>query len=264
MSTQKYETTYEDVREALEQLGLDTYESKFYLFIATHEPTSASALSVELAVDRTKAYRTVASLVQKGLVSQTLDNPKLCIISDCATAIDGIIREWEEKFLNGKKNKDKIVEFIESVLKIKNKSGKTPSNISVLNSRGAFNSHFINHMRRCDSNVFIYTNATDLMRMYYTDIPDSLKRLSKKGKECIIITDKDSTKISKLYKGCKVIKIRKEIHGRIIVIEDQLVIMSSKLELGSHINSSNDINLAIQEPQIISNMQHFFKMVLNT
>ena len=83
------QTSHDEVKEALVGLGLTNYETKVYLYIASHTPMSSSSISKELDFDRSKVYRVVDNLIQKGLITQTLANPKLCIITDTATAIDG-------------------------------------------------------------------------------------------------------------------------------------------------------------------------------
>ena len=99
------------------------------------------------------------------------------------------------------------------------------------------------------------------MRMEYTKIPELLYKISKTN-TCTIIIDKDLGNVSKKYKGCKIIKIRKTIEGRIIIIEDELVIMSSSFNRKVNYKEESDINLSIKEPQIVRNMQQFIRMVL--
>lgn len=262
MSEQELETSYDEVQEALEHLGLNNYESKVYLFVATHVPMSASQIARELDLDRSKVYREIDILIQKGLITQTMDNPRLCIITDCATAIDGLIREWEDRFINGKRNKDKIVDFIKNNNTNGLKADKKRNHIVVLTSRNAAYYHICSVLTNCKSNVIVYTSAVDLTRMNYTEIPELLYKISKTN-TCTIVIDKDLNGISKKYKGCKVIKIRKQIEGRIVIIEDYSVIMSSKLINNERTHKDlTDVSLAINESQIVRNMQQFVKMVL--
>lgn len=262
MTEQRLETNYSEVKEALEHLGLSSYEAKLYLFIVTHVPMSASHIAKELDFDRSKVYREIETLMQKGLLSQTLDNPRLCILTDCSTAIDGMIREWEDRCINGKKNKLKIVDFVNSSSIKKTSSDNHPTHITILTSRYAVYYHMVSQLGKCESDVIIYTSAVDLARMQYTQIPEELYKISKKGNKCTIVIDGDVNQINKKYKGCKIIKIRKPIDGRIVIIEDELVIMSSTFDKRSSYKDMNDISLAIKEPQIIRNMQYFIKLVL--
>lgn len=258
----KANTSYDEVYEALEHLGLNNYETQVYLFVATHVPMSASQIARELDLDRSKVYREIDVLIQKGLITQTLDNPRLCIITDCATAIDGLIREWEDRFINGKRNKDKIIDYIQNHNKTDLKADKKRNHIAVLTSRNAVFYHICSALTNCQSNVIIYTSAVDLTRMNYTEIPELLRKISKTN-TCTIVIDKDLNGISKKYKGCRVIKIRKQIEGRIIIIEDQSVVMSSRLVNDDRTHKDlSDVSLAINEPQIVRNMQQFVKMVL--
>ena len=61
--------SYDEVYEALEHLGLNNYESQVYLFVATHVPMSASQIARELDLDRSKVYREIDILIQKGLIT---------------------------------------------------------------------------------------------------------------------------------------------------------------------------------------------------
>ncbi len=256
------QTSYDEVKEALIGLGLPSYEVRLYLFIVSHVPMSSSAIAKELDFDRSKVYRVVDNLIQKGLISQTLANPKLCIITDPATAIDGLLREWEERVFNGKKNRMKVIDYIQSVsIHPILKEDDIVNQISVLTSRYSVYYHIVSQLIRCTSNVIIYTSAVDLMRMEYTKIPELLYKISKTN-TCTIIIDKDLGNVSKKYKGCKIIKIRKTIEGRIIIIEDELVIMSSSFNRKVNYKEESDINLSIKEPQIVRNMQQFIRMVL--
>jgi len=256
------QTSYDEVREALIGLGLTNYETKIYLYIASHTPMSSSSIAKELDFDRSKVYRVVDNLIQKGLISQTLTNPKLCIITDPATAIDGLIREWEDRVINGKKNRMKVIDYIEAIsIQPSPKEEDATNQISVLTSRYSVYYHIVSQLTNCTSNVIIYTSAVDLMRMEYTKIPELLHKISKTN-TCTIVIDKDIGNISKRYKGCKIIKIRKPIESRIIIIEDKLVIMSSTLDRKVNYKEHNDINLSIKEPQVVRNMQQFIKMVL--
>lgn len=256
------QASHDEVKEALIGLGLTKYETKLYLYIASHTPMSSSSIAKELEFDRSKVYRVVDTLIQKGLISQTLANPKLCIITDPATAIDGLIREWEDRVVNGKKNRIKVIDYIETIsIKPSPKEEDATNQISVLTSRYSVYYHIVSQLNNCTSNVIIYTNAVDLMRMEYTKIPELLHKISKTN-TCTIVIDKDIGNISRRYKGCKIIKIRRPIESRIIIIEDELVIMSSSLDKIVNYKEHSDINLSIKEPQIVRNMQQFIKMVL--
>lgn len=256
------QSSYDEVKEALIGLGLTNYETKLYLFIAGHTPMSSSSIAKELDFDRSKVYRVINDLIQKGLVSQTLTNPKLCIITDPSTAIDGLLHEWEDRISSGKKNRMKVIDYIQLIsIRSIPKEDDAFNRISVLTSRYSVYYHIVSQLTNCDSNVIIYTSAVDLMRMEYTKIPELLYKISKTN-TCTIVIDKDVVKISKRYKGCKIIKIRRPIESRIVILEDELVIMSSSFDKKVNYKEPNDINLSIKEPQIVRNMQQFVKMVL--
>lgn len=254
MVEQKVEFDQSKILESLENLGLDSFESKVYLFISSHQPMTASAISYELAIDRTKAYRVVESLSQKGLITQTLENPRRCIMVDPEESIGSLIDEWKEKYDVGSKNKSKIVDFIKKKT-IEPGLQFDSLHFTVLNNRNACYSSIKTKIKRSNLRILICTDYIDLTRMYYTQIPEFLDVAIKKGRQCTIITDSNHEDLDKKYKKCNFVVTKKKITGRIVVFENHSLIMSSKL------NSENDISVSIREPQIIQNLMDYLLLI---
>lgn len=67
--------------ELFRKIGLSKYEAKIYIALAIRGPTEARKLSVTSGVPRTKVYSTLKKLLDRGLIIETLGEPKQFVVT---------------------------------------------------------------------------------------------------------------------------------------------------------------------------------------
>ncbi len=79
-------------------------------------PVTASALSKELHIDRTKAYRTIDKLLQLKIVSTTLSKPKLCLANKPDDVLKTILQKKQNQINKIKNTKDELIKNINETI----------------------------------------------------------------------------------------------------------------------------------------------------
>jgi hypothetical protein len=114
MSTQR--TPSDESRfDQLRQVGLSNLESKVYVALLKAGPTGARALAGISSVNRIDCYRSLKSLVRKGLVEIVISNPSIYIAVSPDLGIKTLLSEKERWLASLKTSSLDLQSWLESI-----------------------------------------------------------------------------------------------------------------------------------------------------
>lgn len=240
--------------EFVAALGLNELEGLIYLNLLRTGPISASTLSKEVGLERTKTYRIVEKMISDGIVSVTFSNPKLCVPIDPEEAFNKVIQKKEEELERLKRIKEKSIQRIRGVIAAT--YGSNLPTFRIVQNQTAIYSNIELLLEKSAGIVYIVTTLNDVSKMYYSHIPEKILKCQKNGVEVRLILDEDEGAeefVARLNIG-EARKGSLPSHGRIVVSKGGQMIMSDSTRSVSNIAGEVDFALCTNSKEMVNNI----------
>lgn len=241
-------------------LGLDDLETRIYLNLMRMGPITASALSKEINLDRTKTYRMIDKLSSSGIVSISFSSPKLCIVADPDEILSLVLRKKEEEIAKIKKDGKRLIEKIKE--RNTNDSKLNIPTFRIIQGLDNISSQVERMLEATTDVVYFVTTLEDISRLYHSEIPEKIKLVEKAGGNVRLIIDDVSPKMLPFVKrfGASEVRLGKlPSKGRIIVskncpIKGNLLTSDSAVKGTLHENIDVECALFTNSEEMTSNI----------
>ena len=251
------ETLIPDEQEALPLLkdfGLAGDEARVYVGLLRMGSGKVSEISHFTNTDRVKGYKILETLRNQGFVTSTLSSPILFSANEPKLIFDEILRKKKNKIQRLEKNHIRLIEILEN-LKGRKAEANLPK-LTVISGRDNIYDQIKKIIDDTTDELYLVTSIADLIRMYYTDIPEALKRAKKRKILIKLMTELDGAAKTECVKnlGLNNFKIAQlPSQGRIVCNSTQ-IIMSGYTSKTSRIHASDDSALITNSEEITKNM----------
>jgi len=208
----------------LKEFGLEEDEARIYLGLVRMGSGKASEISHFTKTDRVRGYKILENLKNQGFVTSTLSSPILFSANDPETTLKNIISKRKQETAKLEKNTEKLLKILDHIQI--NKAETELPKLTVISGRNNIYDQIIRTIEETKDELFIVTTVSDLIRMYYTDIPEALKKASKRNVIVKLMTELEITTKLECVKrlGINYFKIAKlPSHGRIICNTSQVL-----------------------------------------
>lgn len=251
----------EEVMPLLEDYGLTEEEARVYIGVLRIGTGKVSEISHFTNTDRVKGYKILENLRSEGYVTSTLSSPILFSANDPKTTFDTILTKKKSGIQRLEKNQARLIENLEKL-----KGHSVVSNLpklSVISGRDNIYNEIKKIIDETKDEMYLVTSTSDLIRMYYTDIPAAIKKALKRKVEIKLMTEFEVSDKTDCVKnlGLNYFKVAKlPSQGRIVCNSSQ-IIMSGYTSKTSRIHASDDSALVTNSDEITSNMQSLCKFM---
>ncbi len=251
------ETLIPDEQEALpllEDFGLAADEARVYVGLLRMGSGKVSEISHFTNTDRVKGYKILEILRNQGFVTSTLSSPILFSANEPKLIFDEILKTKKNKIQLLEKNHIRLIEILEN-LKGRKAEANLPK-LTVISGRDNIYDQIKKIIDETTDELYLVTSIADLIRMYYTDIPEALKRAKKRKILIKLMTELDGASKTECVKnlGLSDFKISQlPSQGRIVCNSTQ-IIMSGYTSKTSRIHASDDSALITNSEEITKNM----------
>jgi len=251
----------EEVMPLLEDYGLTEEEARVYVGVLRIGTGKVSEISHFTNTDRVKGYKILENLRSEGYVTSTLSSPILFSANDPKTTFDTILMKKKSGIQRLEKNQARLIENLEKL-----KGHSVVSNLpklSVISGRDNIYNEIKKIIDETKDEMYLVTSTSDLIRMYYTDIPAAIKKALKRKVEIKLMTEFEVSDKTDCVKnlGLNYFKVAKlPSQGRIVCNSSQ-IIMSGYTSKTSRIHASDDSALVTNSDEITSNMQSLCKFM---
>ena len=251
------ETLIPDEQEALpllEDFGLAADEARVYVGLLRMGSGKVSEISHFTNTDRVKGYKILETLRNEGFVTSTLSSPILFSANEPKLIFDEILKKKKNKIQLLEKNHIRLIEILEK-LKGRKAEANLPK-LTVISGRDNIYGQIKKIIDDTTDELYLVTSIADLIRMYYTDIPEALKRAKKRKVLIKLMTELDGAAKTECVKnlGLNNFKISQlPSQGRIVCNSTQ-IIMSGYTSKTSRIHASDDSALITNSEEITKNM----------
>jgi sugar-specific transcriptional regulator TrmB/CheY-like chemotaxis protein len=249
------------VMPLLQDYGLTEEEARVYVGVLRMGTGKVSEISHFTNTDRVKGYKILENLRNEGYVTSTLSSPILFSANDPKTTFDELLKKKKSDIQKLEKNHDRLIENLEK-LKGHHAESNLPK-LSVISGRDNIYNEIKKIIDETKDELYLVTSTSDLIRMYYTDIPDSIKKALKRKVEIRLITELEVSDKTDCVKnlGLSYFRVGKlPSQGRIVCNSSQ-IIMSGYTSKTSRIHSSDDSALVTNSDEITGNMQSLCKFM---
>jgi len=251
----------EEVMPLLEDYGLTQEEARVYVGVLRIGTGKVSEISHFTNTDRVKGYKILENLRSEGYVTSTLSSPILFSANDPKTTFDTILTKKKFGIQKLEKNQPRLIENLEKL-----KGHSVVSNLpklSVISGRDNIYNEIKKIIDETKDEMYLVTSTSDLIRMYYTDIPAAIKKALKRKVEIKLMTEFEVSDKTDCVKnlGLNYFKVAKlPSQGRIVCNSSQ-IIMSGYTSKTSRIHAGDDSALVTNSDEITSNMQSLCKFM---
>lgn len=252
-------SSQEEIISTLVDFGLERDESMLYLALTQAGSATVNTISAKLGVDKGKIYRSLHKLQNLGLVATTFSNPTICQAIDPEEALLTILERKNAELQSIQKTIKKVAKEI-SQFKNPHDSLSQSQSLYIIQGRPNIYARIGKLIEESFKTVYIVTTSQDLMRMYYTAMPEKIKASRKNGAKIRIITDSDISyeslnQIKKL--GADEIRlITLPSKSRMVLSENERLLMSGFINDSMSLTDEIDSSLYTNSLEIINNI-HF-------
>ncbi len=251
----------EVVMPLLEEYGLTEEEARVYIGVLRMGTGKVSEISHFTNTDRVKGYKILENLRNEGYVSSTLSSPILFSANDPSSTFENVLKKKKSGLQRLEKNQAKLLENLEK-LKGHHAESNLPK-LSVISGRDNIYNEIKKIIDDTEDEIYIVTSTSDLIRMYYTDIPAVIKKALNRKVEIKLITEFEVSDKTDCVKnlGLSFFRVGKlPSQGRIVCNSSQ-IIMSGYTSKTSRIHATDDSALVTNSDEITGNMQSLCKFM---
>jgi sugar-specific transcriptional regulator TrmB len=262
----KIDNTEEELDEntLLQDFGLEEDEAQTYVGLVRLGSVKASKVSTFTKIDRVRTYKILENLKNLGFVTSTLSSPIIFSANDPETTLKKIILKQKQKVTDLEKNITKFLKIL-SHLKLDESQIELPK-LTIISNRHNIYDQMIKLIEETEDELYLVVSSSDVIRMYYTEIPDMIKKSLKQKIKIKLMTDSElSTKhdyVKRLgVNSFKIVTLPSS--GRLLCNKSQ-VLMSNNTSPYSNKNLDKESAMITNSKDIVSNMNSFCDFLWET
>lgn len=217
----------ESIITKFREFGLDEDEAKILTILYVMGPSKASTIAQAAGMTRIRAYRVLSRLQDKSIIETNLGRPVIFSVIPPDKAIDSFITETSNRVKIMQSTKEQI---LAELSKFKAHEPLAEAKHRIIEGRSQIYSTVSKMIRSAKSEILLFMDKEDLMRMYYAGIPEELSVAFSKGIKTMILADIDYSIEGNIQEYAKYATIR---HNKIPGMNILLVIDDSELLLSS-------------------------------
>jgi sugar-specific transcriptional regulator TrmB len=243
---------------ALSAIGLSQYESKCFLASLYSGPSTINQIGLVAGVPRTKVYGAVRRLIERGLIEQSPDNPKILVAKSPKESLIPLLEKEERRIRVGLEALSELETIHRSMKFVKTgtQAETMPSRIVRLAPRSALTKKLRELFASSSQRVFVFTTASGLIRI--SKMADVLfERASKEGVKVEVLSPSldeaiFSTAVQSLKEipGCLVTILRGSTMPVELAIVDSEHTIVAELKPDDLRESGMDVGFYIQNSEL--------------
>ena len=253
-----------DENKLLSDFGLEEDEAQTYVGLVRLGSVKASQISTFTKIDRVRTYKILENLKNLGFVTSTLSSPIIFSANDPETTLKKIIVKQKQKVIELEKNITKFLKIL-SNLKLNESQVELPK-LTIISNRNNIYDQMIKLIEDTKDELYVAVSSSDVIRMYYTEVPEMIKKALKQNKKIKLMTDSELSSKHEYVKrlGVDYFKIvTLPSSGRLLCNKSQ-VLMSNNTSPYSNKNLDKESAMITNSKDIVSNMNSFCNFLWET
>jgi sugar-specific transcriptional regulator TrmB len=227
----------------LRDFGLEEDEAQTYVGLAQLGSVKASEISAFTKIDRVRTYKILENLKNLGFATSTLSSPIKFSANDPEMILKDIILKQKQKVEHLEKNSSQFLKIL-SCLKLHEPQIGLPK-LTIVSNRNNIYDQMTKIIEETKDRLYIVVTLSDIIRMYYTSIPEAIKKATKQNTKIKLMTGPElSTKLEYIQR----LGINK---FRIVTLPSPGRLLCSKTQVLMSGNTSSQVNKNINEESVM-------------
>jgi len=255
---QEYENMIEaELTSKLQDFGLSQSAAEVYIGLLMIGPSRASKICKIIRTSRTKGYKILENLKKTGFVSSTFSNPTIYSANSLQESLHSVIntKKFEVERL------EKLMSYVAKnyeTLKFKIKQTNSPQ-FSIISGRHNIYMYIEKMIKEAKEDLYVITTFGDLSKMYYTSIPESIRKAQQNGIKIKLVTDMKKDQSIGIIDRMEIDDFRianLPSKGRIVSGQPETLV-SGYTDVALGMNSEEDSALVTNSDEFVENMKCF-------
>jgi len=235
-------------------------EAETYLFLARAGSCPVGVIARRLGTNRMNVYRTLKTLMEKGLVESTVGRPSRFVALPVVNFLRRFIDESRTRTASLEKSKEGIVDYCEHLKKIE-PMAEEPK-FRIVQGRKRIFDQLLNMLETAKKETCIIQTRNGLYRYIYAGIDDKLKELHDKGVDVMILTQVDETGVEAIRNYLDFAEVRHAVSQsslRLVLVDENEVITSFVRDDSMSLTTEKELAIWVRAPDYANSMKMFFE-----
>lgn len=246
---------HSDIIFQLSHFGLSKTDAEVYLAILRMGSVTAREVSKTLEVHRGVVYQSITNLRNQGMVNTTFSSPSKLKALQPNEALKNLVSKKKDEYVMSQKLSVKILDDLKQVSKPT--SPTNDSLLSVIQGKHNIFSKIGGIFDTAADTVFMVLPIEEVLRLYYTAIPEKIAKCEERGIKVNLLTEMPSeTEIGFLNRiGLKNIRFKKSLKKcRMIIENNSQALISNDYERASQSSNFDESIIQTNSPDVVTNM----------
>ena len=241
-------------------VGFTKEEAEVYVFLSSMGPSPARVISRRFDVNRMRAYRTLKSLEDKGLVERIIGRPMRFVANPLQESLSKYIDGFRERLTELETREEEIVEDWTRISDATSDQAEE-SRFRIFEGRQQIYELVVQMCGRASSEICIVTTKRDLHRLALMGIDDRLRAVSSEGIRVRVLTQVEGPDFAEMEYFSDFADIRHiplPAPVRFVTIDDRETLTTTSMEDTMSLTTHDDAGLWTNAPSYNSAMKIFF------
>jgi sugar-specific transcriptional regulator TrmB len=250
----------ENLSEKLIDFGFTKEEAEVYVFLSSMGPSPARVISRRFDVNRMRAYRTLKSLEEKGLVERIIGRPMRFVANPLQESLSKYIDGFRERLTELETREEQIIEDWTRISDATSDQAEE-SRFRIFEGRQQIYELLVQMCERASSEVCIVTTKRDLHRLALMGIDDRLREVSSEGIRVRVLTQVEGPDFAEMDYFSDFAEIRHvplPAPVRFVTIDERETLTTTSMEDTMSLTTQDDAGLWTNAPSYNSAMKVFF------
>ena len=246
--------------EKLIDFGFTKEEAEVYVFLSSMGPSPARVVSRRFDINRMRAYRTLKSLEDKGLVERIIGRPMRFVANPLKESLSKYIDGFRERLTELETREEDIIEDWTRISDASSEQVEEPR-FRIFEGRQQIYELMVQMCARAHREICVVTTKRDLHRLALMGIDERLRTVSNEGIRVRVLTQVEGPDFPEMEYFSDFAEIRHvplPAPVRFVTIDDKEALTTTSMEDTMRLTTQDDAGLWTNAPSYNSTMKVFF------
>jgi sugar-specific transcriptional regulator TrmB len=250
----------DSLSEKLIDFGFTKDEAEVYVFLSSMGPSPARVISRRFDINRMRAYRTLKSLEDKGLVERIIGRPMRFVANPLQESLSKYIDGFRERLTELETREEQVIDDWTRISDATSDQVEE-SRFRIFEGRQQIYELLVQMCERASGEICIVTTKRDLHRLALMGIDDRLRSVSREGIRVRVLTQVEGPDFAEMDYFSDFAEIRHvplPAPVRFVTIDDRETLTTTSMEDTMSLTTHDDAGLWTNAPSYNSAMKIFF------
>jgi sugar-specific transcriptional regulator TrmB len=250
----------DSLSEKLINFGFTKDEAEVYVFLSSMGPSPARVISRRFDINRMRAYRTLKSLEDKGLVERIIGRPMRFVANPLQESLSKYIDGFRERLTELETREEQVIDDWTRISDATSDQVEE-SRFRIFEGRQQIYELLVQMCERASGEICIVTTKRDLHRLALMGIDDRLRSVSREGIRVRVLTQVEGPDFAEMDYFSDFAEIRHvplPAPVRFVTIDDRETLTTTSMEDTMSLTTHDDAGLWTNAPSYNSAMKIFF------